>query len=105
MIENETMEDVAMNGEKIEQAERKRLRRLEKIKRGLKLDDAWNEDPIEAMELVDTFVGIVEALKDPLVKSLLGKSYKTVVNAMIDASNGAKSVAKVESADILTKIK
>ena len=100
----ESMEDLAMKGSKIEKAERKRLRHLEKVKRALKVDDAWNEEPIEAMEIAESLVSLIEGMKDPLVKKLLGKSHKIAVNGLIDAATAIKAVAKEEAKSILTKI-
>ena len=100
----ETMEDVAMKGSKIEKAERKRLRHLENVKRKLRVDDAWNDEPLEAMDIAESLIEIVEGMKDPLVKKLLGKSYKTAVNGLIDSVNAVKVVAKAEASDVLTKV-
>jgi len=100
----ESMEDVAMKGSKIEKMERKRLRHLENTKRALHIDEAWNEDPIEATEIVETLTGMVEAMKDPLVKKLLGKQHKVAVNSLIDAVTAIKVVAKAENSDTLSKI-
>ncbi len=99
-----TMEDVAMNSSKIEKSERKRLRHLEKVKRLLKLDEAWNEDPIEAMEIVESVMEFVEGMKDPLVKSVLGSNYKAAVNGLIDAATAIKVAAKMEAVDLLKKV-
>lgn len=100
----EDMEAVAMKGSKIEKAERKRREHLEKVKRNLKVDDAWNGDPISAMEMAESLVGILEGMRDPLVKTLLGKSYKGAVNGLIDTVTAIKAVAKEEGRDLLKKV-
>jgi len=100
----ETMEDVAMKGSKIEKAERKRLKHLEKVKRLLKLDDAWNEESIEAMEIAESVMEFVEGMKDPLVKQVLGSNYKTAVNGLIDSATAIKAAAKMEAVDLLKKV-
>ena len=98
------MEAVAMNGSKIEKTERKRLRHLEKVKRLLKLDEAWNEDPIEAMEIAESVMEMLEGMKDPLVKAVLGNKYKAAVNGLIDTAMAIKSVAKMNTEDLLKKV-
>ena len=109
------MEDVAMNGEEIEaksikatmkakKAERARLKHLEKIKRKLRVDDAWSGDPIEPSELAETLIGMVEAVKDPLLKEVLGKKQKAVINGLIDAAIAVRSISKVDVDDVLAKV-
>jgi len=104
-MEEESMEDVAMNGKAMEKKERKRLRHLEKVKRSLGLDACCNDEPIDTIELAESFIGILEGLKDPLVKEALGaKKYKLAVNSLIDTVTVIKSAAAVDAKDLMTKI-
>jgi hypothetical protein len=100
----ESMEDLAMKGSKMEKAERKRLHHLRKVKKDLKVEDSWDEEPLEAMEIVESLVEIIEGMKDPIVKKLLGKHHKAAVNGLIDSTIAIKAVAKEEAGSILAKI-
>jgi len=109
MEETESLEDLAMSGKSkrmaAEKAERKKRKHLEKIKRMLKVDDAWDENPIEASEIEEVLMGIVGAFKDPLVKSLFKpKDYKMAVNSLIDAATATANTSDSNTQDLLAKV-
>jgi len=56
------------------------------------------------MEIVESLVEIIEGMKDPIVKKLLGKHHKAAVNGLIDSTIAIKAVAKEEAGSILAKI-
>jgi hypothetical protein len=104
----ESLEDVAMNGSKMEEkarkAERKRLRDLEELKKKLQLNRQYDDMPIEATDIVEIMLGMVEGLKDPMIKKLLGKNHKQAVNSFIDSVTAVKAAAVVEVKDTMAKI-
>ena len=106
--EDVTMEELAMNGSKMEkkakELERKRLRHLVKVKRELGVDEAYSDEPLEVAEIMEAMLRMLEGLKDPVTKKVLGKKYKSVINSFIDAVAGVKVVAKNEVTDVMTKV-
>lgn len=108
-MEDMTLEDLAMNGSNIEckakKAERKRLRRLENVKRDLNMDNAYNDEDLTAVDVEEGLMRTLKGLKDPVVKATLGaKAYKGSVNCLINAINCIAAVKAKETNDLLKPI-
>lgn len=108
MMEDMSMEDVAMNGSKIEKkamvVKKKKMKELRKVKQAIGVEDSWNDEPLEAMEVVKVLMNLLKGLKSPVAKDLFGKAHKGIVNGVIDAATSAKSIAKDGMDDMLKKI-
>ena len=109
MLEDISLEDVAMTGQarerKAEKADRKRLRPLEAIKRNLNVDEVYDDKPLEASEIEESLLKLLKSFKDPMVKDLLGmKIHKQSVNNLIDIINDVAMVRKKEDTSLLKKV-
>jgi len=103
MEEDMSMEELGMKGSKIEKkammAKRKKEKELRELRGMLKIDRYPDmDDELDLDEFEDVLSGMIKALKKPVVKAMFGaKSYKKVVNSLIDAAMAVE--ATVEAND------
>lgn len=111
MLETEMpeMDDLIMNGSKMERKVRKaKEEKREKIRRlkNLVHINSWeDEDALSIADSQDTLIKFLKFIKDPMIKpQFMAPDFKVINNALIDAIKILEKFEIAEEGKLLTKI-
>ena len=105
----ESMEDLAMEGSKIERkarrAKEEKREKLRKLKRLAGLDQWENEDELIVSEAGDTLMDFLKFVKDPIVKAqFTSKDFKVINNSLVDAIRVLEKLELADESKLLKKV-